>query len=351
LLNFNPIIQQVNAFKNDPDNHINEEQTKHSLVLSFLQELGYDTNKKEIIEPEFRVTNEANKKSFADYAIKFKNSPLIFIEIKRFGEITKDNINQLKKHVDNCPSVLYGVLTDGNYYGFYNVENKVLNGGKKRLMREKPIHEFSLDNLSKMDLEFLMLFQSSNLVNLKEKHYYKPIMLSVFRHINLYLDKDYIKKRLKSIYSINDTTRREREIIGYLIKQELSQLLVTYKDIPFNQCDIEVVQINGYRIEAPTTAELTAKLFNYLISRHPQNIEEFISEKIPKHFKHFEDILTFNDKYRKLRSNHIGMDATFIKLDNGSYLYTDIPTPLLKTLGVLAGFNCGYQRKEILFTH
>lgn len=353
MFNFTPIIQKLSTFRNNSKDGINEEQTKHSLVLPFLKELGYDTEDIYIVEPEYKITDINSSNGYIDYALKYRNTPLIFIEVKRLGEVNDKCVDQLKTYIDNHKTAVYGILTDGNEYRFYNVrlgwntKDKI----KTRSMRKNPIYQFNLESLSKLDFEFLMLFQYSNLQNLRQRNYRKPLLISIFENLDALLDKDYIKKQLKKFDSIDDTTRQERILIISSLKQELAQMLYTYKYIPFNQCEGEIALIKDYKIQAPTTSDLTLKFLNYLVQEHSQCIEEFIIEKIPSRYIFFEHILTFDNKYKHLISNSIGMDANYIQLNNDAYFYPDIPSPLLKTLCVLAAISCGYRKKDILFTH
>lgn len=65
---------------------LNEESTKQSLIIPFIQKLGYDVFNPLEVEPEYVSDFGIKKGEKVDYAIKKDKKPIIFIEAKSVNE-------------------------------------------------------------------------------------------------------------------------------------------------------------------------------------------------------------------------------------------------------------------------
>ena len=72
------------------ENLSNEEATKTSLILPFIQALGYDIFDPNEVAPEFTSDVGIKKGEKLDYAILSNNQPIILIECKPITENLKN---------------------------------------------------------------------------------------------------------------------------------------------------------------------------------------------------------------------------------------------------------------------
>jgi len=99
----------------------NEEATKVSLVMPFLQVLGYDVFDPTEVIPEF--TAEIKKGEKVDYAIAFgkDKEPKILIEVKNVKSILQiEAINKLLGYFFSVTKTAFAILTNGIQYQFFS---------------------------------------------------------------------------------------------------------------------------------------------------------------------------------------------------------------------------------------
>ena len=95
-----------------------EEATKTSLILPFIQALGYDVfNPMEVI-PEMVCDIGTKKGEKIDYCIMKDSEPIILIECKHWGQDLSLHDNQLLRYF-HVSKAKFGVLTNGIIYRFY----------------------------------------------------------------------------------------------------------------------------------------------------------------------------------------------------------------------------------------
>ncbi|MGL1862805.1 MAG: type I restriction endonuclease [Pseudodesulfovibrio sp.] len=120
----------------------NEEMTKNSLVLPFLQTLGYDPFNPQEVFPEYTADIGTKKGEKVDYAIMKEGDPIMLIECKTCNSnLTQCNATQLQRYFQATPSARIGVLTDGVEYHFYTDLDRA------NLMDEKPFMIFDFKTL------------------------------------------------------------------------------------------------------------------------------------------------------------------------------------------------------------
>ena len=118
-----------------------EEATKTSLVLPFIQTLGYDIFNPLEVVPEFVADIAGKKGEKVDYAIMQDDKPIIIIECKACGADLNDiNRDQLHRYFLTLDSSI-GLLTDGIRYLFFSRSDDGKN------MDATPFMEFSLDDI------------------------------------------------------------------------------------------------------------------------------------------------------------------------------------------------------------
>ncbi|EGJ50267.1 type I restriction enzyme HsdR N-terminal domain-containing protein [Desulfocurvibacter africanus] len=115
-----------------------EEGTKTSLVMPFLQLLGYNVFDPTEVTPEFIADVGTKKGEKVDYAIKRDGQPIVLIECKPLNSpLETCQCNQLRRYFQSTNARI-GVLTDGVRYLFFT------DLDKSNIMDNRPFMEFSL---------------------------------------------------------------------------------------------------------------------------------------------------------------------------------------------------------------
>lgn len=95
-----------------------EEATKHSLVMPFINLLGFNVFNPLEVVPEFCADIGIKKGEKIDYAIIINNEPSIFIECKHHEERLDVHHSQLFRYFAVTP-VKFAILTNGVKYQFF----------------------------------------------------------------------------------------------------------------------------------------------------------------------------------------------------------------------------------------
>ena len=142
-LDFAEKVQQLGSRIHDLRAHIaTEEATKTSLIMPFLQLLGYDTFDPRVVVPEFTADVGTKKGEKVDYAVLQDGDPILLFEVKCCGtELDQGKANQLRRYFQSTPTARIGVLTDGVQYEFYS------DLDQPNLMDSKPFMVFSFDQI------------------------------------------------------------------------------------------------------------------------------------------------------------------------------------------------------------
>ncbi len=130
-----------------------EEATKQSLVLPFLQALGYNVFDPTEIEPEFTADVGIKQGEKVDYAVMSDGEPVILIECKKIADnLTSDHrVSQLYRYFGATP-VRIGVLTNGVIYRFFS------DLESPNMMDTSPFLEVDLEHLDARGIERLGRF-------------------------------------------------------------------------------------------------------------------------------------------------------------------------------------------------
>ena len=91
--------------------------TKQELVLPFLSALGYDTEDKTEVVPDYVIQSSR----LADYVIKKDGDPVMVVECTKFGyPLGAEQRASLVYCFKNIPTAKIGILTNGVQYLFYS---------------------------------------------------------------------------------------------------------------------------------------------------------------------------------------------------------------------------------------
>src|SRR5690554_3325532 len=134
-------IKQFSSKVQKIKDHIQtEESTKHSLVLPFIQLLGYNVFDPEEVVPEFTADIGVKKGEKVDYAIMADGTPSILIEVKNIDDSLKGHEGQLYRYFSVTPAK-FAILTNGIVYKFFS------DIQEPNKMDDIPFLEFSLLDL------------------------------------------------------------------------------------------------------------------------------------------------------------------------------------------------------------
>ena len=133
----------------------NETHTKQSLILPFIQELGYSVFEFNELEAEYGA--DVKKKGFrkVDYAVKRDGNPLILIECKSYGhKLEEQEMEQLRLYYTFSKARI-GILTDGIEYKFF-IDLDTVN-----VMDTSPFFTFNVLEFTDTEAEILRMFRKS----------------------------------------------------------------------------------------------------------------------------------------------------------------------------------------------
>lgn len=148
------ISQRIEKVK---DKIVNEEATKNSFIIPFIEALGYDIYDPNEVFPEFTADIPVLKNDKVDYAIFADDKPIMLIECKSCHDNldNKKHTAQLHKYYQNTEA-RFGILTNGIVYRFYT------DIDKNHVMDTKPFFEFNLLKFSDTDIEELRKFSKNS---------------------------------------------------------------------------------------------------------------------------------------------------------------------------------------------
>lgn len=147
----------ANSINNIASKDINEEQTKHSLVLPFFMALGYNIFDMTEFIPEYTADFGIKQGEKVDYAIVMNGQPIAVIEVKKIGkQLSQDNISQLFRYYSTTDA-RFAILTNGNDYWFFT------DSKKTNKMDTDPYLKIRLTDLTENDTVELCKYSRDNI--------------------------------------------------------------------------------------------------------------------------------------------------------------------------------------------
>ena len=136
--------------------HLNtEEATKNSLVLPFIEMMGYSIFDPTEVVSEFTADVGTKKNEKVDYALMQDGKPAVLIECKMYGSnLREDEMSQLLRYF-NVTDARFGILTDGIIYRFFS------DLDQPNMMDPKPFFEFNMLDFTEPQVEELKRFTKS----------------------------------------------------------------------------------------------------------------------------------------------------------------------------------------------
>ena len=131
-----------------------EEATKQSLVLPFLQALGYNVFDPAEVHPEYTADLGTKQGEKVDYAIISDDIPVMLIECKKASDklVSAERVSQLYRYFSTNTKIHIGVLTNGIRYQFFS------DLDSPNVMDTAPFLEINLEGLNPDALEQLGQF-------------------------------------------------------------------------------------------------------------------------------------------------------------------------------------------------
>lgn len=129
-----------------------EEATKNSMIMPFIQILGYNVFDPFEVTPELIADIGMKKGEKIDYAILRDGKPIILFECKKAGaELNINHAGQLFRYF-HVTAARFGVLTNGLVYKFFT------DLEQPNKMDEKAFFEFNILEFKERDIEELKKF-------------------------------------------------------------------------------------------------------------------------------------------------------------------------------------------------
>ena len=201
-----------------------EEATKTSLVLPFIQALGYDIFNPEEVVPEFNAQTNVKKDQRVDYALLKDGNPIILIECKTYGsDLGIEYVEQLKRYFPFVKTAKIGVLTDGNRYRFFT------DLEEPNVMDNDPYMEFSLEKPDKNLLSKLLMlrkekFNDDDAIKDAEQLKYTNQFKKLLAQQAEDPDDDFVKFFAKQVWS-GQLTQNVKAKLTPLLKNAIKQFV------------------------------------------------------------------------------------------------------------------------------
>ncbi len=207
-----------------------EEATKTSLVMPFIQILGYDVFNPFEVNPEFIADIGIKKGEKVDYAILKDDQPVILVECKHYKEKLDPHSSQLFRYF-HTTKAKFGLLTNGLTYRFYT---DLVETNK---MDENPFFEFSITEIKDTEVVELQKFHKSyfdieNIVNtaseLKYSNSIRKILTTEFKNptsnfVKFFVSQVYDGKATEKV--MNQFTEIVKKSSGQFVSELISERL------------------------------------------------------------------------------------------------------------------------------
>lgn len=140
-----------------------EEAAKTSLILPFLQMLGYDVFNAAQVIPEHIADWAEKKGEKVDYTVKVGDNTVMLIECKQAGDpLDASKENQLANYFHHLQDCSIGVLTNGVTYKFYT------DLSAENIMDTDPFFVFDFSSFKEWHVKRLEMFTKENIIKTDE---------------------------------------------------------------------------------------------------------------------------------------------------------------------------------------
>lgn len=224
-MSFSEEIKKFALLAEERKAHIdNEELTKQTVIIPFLQLLGYDVFNPLEVKSEFIADFGKKKGEKVDYAVFKNNHPIMFIEAKMIDEKLKNHDAQLSRYFNSTPEVRLGIITNGIEYKFFTDLNE------NNIMDNVPFYEFSLEYLKESDIEILQkfrkdFFEVENMIEFAEELVYMSNLQKNLKELFRNPSDDFVRFLIKD-FSDTRITVNVIERFRPIVKKAISMTLL-----------------------------------------------------------------------------------------------------------------------------
>jgi len=218
-------LQKLSVQITERKKHItNEEMTKQSLIIPFLQVLGYDVFNPLEVKSEYISDFGKKKGEKVDYAIFKDGKPIIFIEAKAVNENLDTYDSQLARYFNATPEVKLAIITNGIIYKFFT------DVDSNNIMDENPFAAINIIDLSVNDIEILArfrkeIFETESLVKYAEDLIYTSNLNIKLKDLFKNPPDDFIRYLIKD-FSDSRITSNVIERFRPIIKKSISNAIL-----------------------------------------------------------------------------------------------------------------------------
>lgn len=240
----NEILEELTALADkiakDKPRITDEAKIRTAFVNPFLKILGYKLDDTRMIVPEYDVGYNKDKK--VDYAILYKDKPLVLIEIKHHSENLSRHINQLKNYY-KLADCKFGILTNGLEYRFF-ADTQTTN-----TMDSEPFMVLNLESeINNEQLEILEYFKCGNL-----QSKIKVIQNKAKSMLEKMIIKALLAKEIKN--PSKEFVRFVSKTLGANIKE--SNITIAFNELINDKVDIALKEAQGADLQDVQDKELS----------------------------------------------------------------------------------------------
>lgn len=235
-------IDQIKQFakrvENLRENIQTEEATKTSIILPFLQLMGFDIFNPNEVVPEYTADVGIKKGEKVDYAILTDGEPVILIEAKSINEKLEKHDSQLFRYFGTSKAK-FAILTNGIEFKFYT------DLEQPNRMDESPFMSIDILNLKDNQIAELKKFHKSNfsideVLNIASELKYTTEIKRLFNEQLNNPNDEFVRLFLNDIYS-GVKTQNVIDKFRPIVKKSLNQYLSeTMNDKIKTALDVEI---------------------------------------------------------------------------------------------------------------
>lgn len=200
-----------------------EEAAKTSIILPFLQALGYDVFNPGEVVPEFTADAVGKRGEKVDYAIRIDGEVKILIECKGLNtELEVKHLSQLFRYF-TVTKAKFGLLTNGRIFKFYS------DLEEPNKLDAKPFFVFDILNVNQAALAELKKFEKSSfdvegiLANAERLKYVSAVKNFLLEQLEA-PSPDFVKVVASEVYD-GRVTAHVREMIGSAIRSAFREIV------------------------------------------------------------------------------------------------------------------------------
>lgn len=215
-----------------------EEAAKQSLIVPFLQVLGYDVWDPREVQPEY-IADFAKKKSNGqmekiDYALHLGGAPAVFIECKAADKELDEHDAQLARYFNATPTVRVAVLTNG-------VRLKIFTDLQQpNIMDDKPWLDVDLRSVKQAEIDALKRlrkadFDAEQVVGLAEEMVYYNVMVAFMAAQLRDPSEAFVRFVAGEIPTVGRVTSKVVERLTPIIRKAIQASIVAHVERSFNR--------------------------------------------------------------------------------------------------------------------